>query len=60
MENTIAEQKAKGINNVIIDESTFRSRYWNYGDWENPGTDSSVWPNTTYANYYGVESLVAK
>lgn len=60
MENTITEQKAKGINNVIIDESTFRSRYWNYGDWGNPGTDSSVWPNTTYANYYGVESLVAK
>jgi hypothetical protein len=60
MEKSIAEQKSQGITNVIIESKTFRSKYWGYGDWGNPGEDPSVWPNTTYASYYGVESLIAK
>lgn len=60
MEKNIAEQKKQGITNVIVESNTFKSKYWGYGDWGNPGEDPSVWPNTTYANYYGVESLIAK
>ena len=60
MERNIAEQKNQGITNIIVERNTFHSKYWGYGDWANPGEDSSVWPNTIYANYYGVETLIAK
>lgn len=60
MEQDIAQQKAQGITDVVVDKGTFISRYKGYGDWGNPGTNPDVWPNTTYAKYYGVKTLVAK
>lgn len=60
MEHSVEEQKARGIADVTVDKSTFQSKYWGYGDWGNPGENPDVWPNTTYAHYYGVETFIAK
>ena len=60
MERSVSEQKSQGMMNVVVDKDTFRSRYKCYGDWGNPGDNPVVWPNTTYAWYYGVETFVAK
>ena len=60
MECSIKEQKSKGLNDIIIDKSTFDSEYWNYGDWENPGEDPNIWPNTTYADYYEVDTVIVQ
>lgn len=60
MEKSIVEQKNQGINEIVIDRNTFISRYWGYGDWGNPGENPSEWPNTSYAEYYEVDSIVAK
>lgn len=60
MEKSIAAQKAQGITNIVVNKNTFISTYKNYGDWGNPGENPDVWPNTQYAQYYGVDSFVAK
>ena len=60
MEKSISEQKQQGNSIIIINKRTFDSKYWSYGDWGNPGEDSSVWPNTSYAKYYEVDSIIAK
>lgn len=60
MERSIEEQKSQGIRALVIDSNTFTSRFWNYGDWGNPGENPHIWPNTTYANYYGVDSITAQ
>ena len=60
MLSSIATQKALGQNEVIVDSATFASYYKGYGDFGNPGEDPKVWPNNTYANYFGVESFTAK
>lgn len=60
MERSIEQQKAQGITNVVVNKDTFISRYKCYGDWGNPGTNPLLWPNTSYASYYGVETFVAK
>ena len=60
MLDSIKEQKLQGKEDIVVSASTFQSFYRKYGDWVNPGEDPSVWPNTTYAHYYGVKSFVAK
>lgn len=60
MLDSIKEQKLQGKEDIVVSASTFQSFYRKYGDWGNPGEDPSVWPNTTYAHYYGVKSFVAK
>lgn len=60
MLDSIQEQKMQGKEEIVVSAKTFQSFYRKYGDWGNPGEDPSVWPNTTYAHYYGVKSFVAK
>ncbi len=60
MEQDILTQKKDGKTDIIIDKNTFVSRYKNYGDWGNPGENPDVWPNTSYASFYGVNSIIAK
>ncbi|WP_334087244.1 DUF6056 family protein [Helicobacter typhlonius] len=60
MLDSIAAQKAQSIDDIRVSNSTFTSFYKNYGDWSNPGEDSKVWPNTTYAHYFGVKSFVVE
>ena len=60
MLDSIQEQKLQGKEEIVVSAKTFTSFYRKYGDWGNPGEDPSVWPNTTYAHYYGVKSFVAK
>lgn len=60
MLDSIKEQKLQGKEDIVVSASTFQSFYRKYGDWGNPGEDPSVWPNTSYAHYYGVKSFVAK
>lgn len=60
MLDSIQSQKAQGIEEIRVSGSTFTSFYQNYGDWGNPGEDSKVWPNTTYAHYFGVKSFVVE
>ena len=60
MEQDILTQKKDGKTDIIIDKNTFVSRYKNYGDWSNPGENPDVWPNTSYASFYGVNSIIAK
>ena len=60
MLSSIATQKALGQDEVIVDSATFASYYKGYGDFGNPGEDPKVWPNNTYANYFGVKSFTAK
>lgn len=57
---SVEKQKAEGMEDVVVEAETFRSKWRNYGDWGNPGSDATVWPNTTYANYFGVKSYVAE
>lgn len=57
---SVEQQKQMGIEDVVVSGSTFRSNWKNYSDWGNPGKDATVWPNTTYANYFGVKSYVAE
>lgn len=59
MEQQIAEQKTNGIKDIIVEKNTFKSKWWSYGDWGNPGNNTEVWPNTTYAKYYEVDTFVA-
>lgn len=60
MEQDIQAQKNAGKTDIVIDKNTFSSKYRNYSDWGNPGGDPDVWPNTTYAKFYGVNSIIAK
>lgn len=60
MLQSIATQKALGQVDIVVDSATFASYYKGYGDFGNPGEDPKVWPNNTYANYFGVESFTAK
>lgn len=60
MLSSIATQKALGQDEVIVDSASFASYYKGYGDFGNPGEDPQVWPNNTYANYFGVKSFTAK
>lgn len=57
MLESIKEQKNNGIKDVIVDEHTFKSKYWGYGDWENPEKDSDDWVNKLYADFYGVDTF---
>lgn len=60
MEQSITYQKLNGVNDIVIDSRTFKSKYKNYGDWGNPGKDPKKWPNTSYAKYYGINSITVK
>ena len=60
MLSSIATQKALGQVDIVVDSATFASYYKGYGDFGNPGEDPKVWPNSTYAYYFGVESFTAK
>lgn len=55
----IEQSKQNGEKNIVVD-NIFYSRYNRLIDWGNPGTDPSVWPNPTYAQYFGVESFRVK
>jgi len=60
MISDIEKQKTAGVTNIIVDNGTFKSIYWNYGDWSNPCENPEGWPNTTYAEYFKVDSFTAK
>lgn len=62
MVQSVEIQKAQGVKNITVDAETFRSKYWSYGDWENPQGVENInrWPNTSYATYFGVETFVAE
>lgn len=62
MVESVEAQKAQGIENVVVDKNTFQSKYWSYGDWGNPQGIENIdqWPNTSYANYFGVKTYVAE
>ena len=60
MEKSIFDQKAAGLEDIIVEESTFDSIYWSYGDWSNPHEFPFEWPNTSYAQYYGVKTFTAQ
>ena len=60
MLESIAIQKNNGIMDVIVDKETFVSKYWSYGEWSNPDENYSEWPNTSYAEVYGVDTFTAK
>ncbi|MEL3908173.1 MAG: DUF6056 family protein [Treponemataceae bacterium] len=62
MVESVEVQKAQGIENVVVDKNTFQSKYWSYGDWGNPQGIENIdqWPNTSYANYFGVKTYVAE
>ena len=44
----------------ILKKETFYSFYGGHGDWSNPGQDPNGWPNTTYADYFNVETFSVK
>ncbi|MEL3901398.1 MAG: DUF6056 family protein [Treponema phagedenis] len=60
MEQSIELQKMNGIRNVIVDKDVFISRYWGYSNWDNPDENFDEWPNTLYANFYGVDTFTAR
>lgn len=60
MVESIKEQKNKGIRDIIVDKKTFVPKYWSYGDWANPDENFTEWPNTSYAQVYGVDTFTAK
>lgn len=60
MLESIKEQKNNGIKDVIVDKNTFISTYWSYGDWGNPDENFDEWPNTLYAEVYGVDTFTVK
>ena len=60
MLESIKEQKNNGIKDVIVDKNTFISTYWSYGDWGNPDENFDEWPNTLYAEVYGVNTFTVK
>lgn len=53
-------QKLMGAKHVVVDKETFYSFYGGHGDWSNPGQDPNGWPNTTYADYFNVETFSVK
>ena len=44
MTNYIAEQKAQGIEDIIVSPTYFHSFYKRYGDWNNPSVNSKIPP----------------
>ena len=60
MPSLIDAQKAFGAKEIIVKKDTFHSYYRRYSDWGNPGDNPNVWPNTTYARFFGVEKFIAK
>lgn len=57
MEQEITVQKEHGVTDIKVDAETFKSKYWEYGDWGNSGVDVSKWPNTSYAKFYVVDTF---
>lgn len=55
----VEKQKQSGETHIVIDD-IFHSRYKNLMNWGNPGKEPNEWPNTTYAQYFGVESFSVK
>jgi hypothetical protein len=60
MEMIVEETVMRGEKSVVIPDQYFYTWYGNYGDWGIPGADPHVWPNTSYAHYYGVETFIVK
>ena len=60
MEQSIEQQKRNGIRDIVVDEATFKSRYWGYGDWGNPIVGDGDWVNVLYAKVYEVETFAVK
>ncbi|MCH5314231.1 MAG: hypothetical protein J1E28_07580 [Helicobacter sp.] len=60
MLESIAAQKAQGLEDIKVSHKTFTSFYAQYGDWGNPSKNPNVWPNTSYAHYFGVRSFVVE
>ncbi|PAF41536.1 DUF6056 family protein [Helicobacter sp. 11S02596-1] len=54
---SIQAQKTMGNRDIVLDERFFRSRYRNFGDYGNPGTEANRWPNPNYARYFDVDSI---
>lgn len=60
MATYIAEQKAQGIQDIVVSSKYFHSFYKRYGDWQNPTDKAEEFPNPSYAKYFGVKSFVVK
>ncbi|MDY5185225.1 DUF6056 family protein [Helicobacter trogontum] len=60
MTNYIAEQKAQGIEDIIVSPTYFHSFYKRYGDWQNPADKAGEFPNPSYAKHFGVRTFVVK
>ncbi|WP_337190723.1 DUF6056 family protein [Helicobacter saguini] len=59
MLGSIDAQKRLGQKDIVVDSNSFGSKYSRYGDWMSPGKNADVWPNTSYANYFKVNSFKA-
>ena len=57
---SIKEQKERGMEDIVVDENTFKSFYKNFENWGNPDSNPSTWPNGSYARYFEVNSFVAR
>lgn len=53
-------QKSQGIKKIVIPKSLYKPLIANIGDWANPGINPEVWPNTSYAEHFGVDSFTVK
>lgn len=54
------EQVNNGNSDIIMDKSVFTSFYPFMGEWINPGENPNIWPNVSYSEYYGWNSLTVK
>lgn len=57
---SVEKQKQAGSKNIVVDKATFRSAWWNYGDWGRPTEDIKDWCNERCAKFFGVETFVVK
>ena len=56
----IEGQKALGKKNITLNKDYFISNYRNYGDFGIPHNNKKEWPNTIYAEFFKIDSLVVK
>ena len=56
----VEAQKNQGNIDVVISKALYKPLLPNIGDWANPGKNPDVWPNTSYAEHFGVDSFMVK
>ena len=60
VETEIFYQKSLGNTEIVLSKELFDPLIPSVGDWGNPGQNPDVWPNTSYAEHYGVGSVIVK